>query len=90
MYLHVQRIHTIYSCALSGVFFGGGGGGGGTHMQKSVVTSKSDGVKKTSCRRLACVLGVVWNTLSHSWQRKKLEEQVNQKNFTVKEVIGGM
>ena len=38
---------------------GGGGGGGGyqTHMQKSVVTSKSGGIKKTSCSM--CVRGSV-------------------------------
>ena len=47
----MQRIHTNYACALSGMFLrgeGGGGGGGGdqTHMQKSAVTSKSGHVQK--------------------------------------------
>ena len=69
-----------------------GGGGYQTNIQRSAVTSKNGDVKRTSC--IMCVR-VVWNTISHSWHaKKKLEEQVNeqvnQKNFSVKKVIGGM
>ena len=48
----VQRIHTIYSCAISGMFLmGGGGGGDQTHAE----ISKSDADKKMSCSM--CVRG---------------------------------
>ena len=55
---------------------GGGGGGGGTHCRNQWSPVKVMVFKRHS---VACVLGVVWNTLSHSWQRKKLAEKENQK-----------
>ena len=76
LHLHVLTCtkNTYYlflcSCAFSRTLGGGGGGGGGggkggikTHMQKSAVTSKSDGVKKTSCSK--CVRGSVEYTKPH-------------------------
>ena len=48
-------------------------------MQKSAVTSKSDGVKNKSCSMPVCE--VVWNTPSHSWQRKKIRVTLVEKRI---------
>ena len=58
-------------------FWGGGGGGGGG----GVCRNQWSPVKVMVLERhpVASVLEVVWNTLSHSWQRKKLGELLLRK-----------